>query len=59
MSASPVTIILAEDDDGQAMLVERNLERAGFSMADEFPNLKAWWQRMKARPSFHASWPED
>ena len=30
MSADPVTIILAEDDDGQASLVERNLERAGF-----------------------------
>jgi CheY-like chemotaxis protein len=30
MSADPVTIILAEDDDGQAMLVERNLDRAGF-----------------------------
>ena len=25
----PITIILAEDDDGHASLVERNLERAG------------------------------
>lgn len=30
MSNNPVTIILAEDDDGQATLVERNLARAGF-----------------------------
>jgi len=29
-----------------------NLERAGYSIADGFPNLKAWWARMKARPSF-------
>jgi CheY-like chemotaxis protein len=29
MSTEPVTIILAEDDDGQATLVERNLHRAG------------------------------
>jgi glutathione S-transferase len=36
-----------------------NLERAGFSIPDEFPNLKAWWKRMKARPSFEASWPGD
>jgi glutathione S-transferase len=36
-----------------------NLERAGFSIPDEFPKLKAWWQRMKARPSFKASWPDD
>jgi len=27
---TPVTIILAEDDDGHASLVQRNLERAGF-----------------------------
>lgn len=35
-----------------------NLERAGFTIPGEFPNLKAWWQRMKARPSFDASWPQ-
>src|SRR5215210_3568788 len=29
MTAQPVTIILAEDDDGHAMLVQRNLARAG------------------------------
>jgi CheY-like chemotaxis protein len=27
--SQPITIILAEDDDGHASLVERNLERAG------------------------------
>jgi glutathione S-transferase len=32
-----------------------NLERAGFSIPADFPNLTAWWQRMKARPSFKAS----
>jgi glutathione S-transferase len=36
-----------------------NLERAGVTIVDEFPNLKAWWNRMKARPSFAASWPSD
>jgi len=35
-----------------------NLERAGYSIADGFPNLKAWWSRMKARPSFDRSWPD-
>ncbi len=29
MSTEPVTLILAEDDDGHAHLVERNLHRAG------------------------------
>ena len=29
MNSVPVTIILAEDDDGHAALVQRNLERAG------------------------------
>ncbi|MDB6154033.1 MAG: hypothetical protein JWL90_2486 [Chthoniobacteraceae bacterium] len=29
MSPDPVTIILADDDDGHAILVQRNLERAG------------------------------
>jgi len=29
MTTQPVTIILAEDDDGHAQLVQRNLERAG------------------------------
>lgn len=28
-SVNPVTILFAEDDDGHAMLVERNLKRAG------------------------------
>jgi glutathione S-transferase len=36
-----------------------NLERAGFSIPDDFPNLKAWWTRMKARSTFAASWPAD
>lgn len=29
MTLKPVTILLAEDDDGHASLVQRNLERAG------------------------------
>ena len=29
MTSHPVTILLAEDDDGHAQLVQRNLERAG------------------------------
>ena len=29
MTTAPVTILLAEDDDGHAQLVQRNLERAG------------------------------
>jgi CheY-like chemotaxis protein len=29
MNTAPVTILLAEDDDGHANLVQRNLERAG------------------------------
>lgn len=29
MNIAPVTILLAEDDDGHANLVQRNLERAG------------------------------
>jgi glutathione S-transferase len=36
-----------------------NLERSGFAIPDEFANLKAWWERVKARPSFGASWPEE
>ncbi len=36
-----------------------NLERAGFVIPDNFKHLKAWWARMKARPSFAASWPAD
>ena len=31
MSATALTIVLAEDDDGHATLIERNLRRAGFS----------------------------
>ena len=40
MSATPhpVTIILAEDDDGHATLIQRNLERAG--LANGFLRLK-------------------
>lgn len=30
MPATPLTIVLAEDDDGHASLIERNLRRAGF-----------------------------
>jgi CheY-like chemotaxis protein len=30
MSNEPLTILLAEDDDGHARLIERNLQRAGF-----------------------------
>lgn len=36
-----------------------NYERAGYKIGPEFPNLMAWWERMKARPSFGASWPPD
>jgi len=36
-----------------------NYERAGYKIGSEFPNLLAWWERMKARPSFAASWPPD
>ena len=31
MTAHPVTIVLAEDDDGHATLIQRNLERAGLA----------------------------
>lgn len=31
MPNSPITILLAEDDDGQATLIERNLKRAGLT----------------------------
>jgi len=34
-----------------------NYERAGYSIPEQFRNLKAWWERLKARPSFDASWP--
>jgi len=30
MSVEPMTLILAEDDDGHASLIQRNLRRAGF-----------------------------
>jgi glutathione S-transferase len=36
-----------------------NYERAGYAIPDEFPNLKAWWERMKARSSYAASMPLD
>jgi CheY-like chemotaxis protein len=38
MNAQPVTIVLAEDDDGHATLIQRNLERAG--LANGFIRLK-------------------
>ena len=38
MSADSVTIILAEDDDGHATLIERNLRRAG--LANQFLRMK-------------------
>jgi glutathione S-transferase len=34
-----------------------NYERFGYSIGGEFPNLKAWWERMKARPSYARSMP--
>ncbi len=33
-------------------------ERAGYSIGAEFPNLKSWWERMKARPSMVQSMAE-
>ncbi len=36
-----------------------NYERAGFGIPAEFANLCAWWERMKARPSFAQSMPAD
>ena len=36
-----------------------NYERAGYKIGPEFPDLLAWWERMKARPSFAASLPPD
>ena len=36
-----------------------NYERAGYSIGPEFPNLHAWWERMKSRPSFARSLPPD
>jgi CheY-like chemotaxis protein len=38
MSAEPVSILLAEDDDGHATLIQLNLERAG--LANDFRRLK-------------------
>ena len=38
MPAEPVSIILIEDDDGHATLIEKNLRRAGF--ANAFVRLK-------------------
>lgn len=38
MPAEPVNIILIEDDDGHATLIEKNLRRAGF--ANQFVRLK-------------------
>ncbi len=38
MAAEPLTIVLAEDDDGHATLIQRNLERAG--LANGFQRLK-------------------
>jgi glutathione S-transferase len=36
-----------------------NYERAGYKIGPEFPNLAAWWERMKSRPSFATSLPPD
>lgn len=36
-----------------------NYERAGFSIGADFPNLRTWWERMKARPSYAQSMPKD
>jgi glutathione S-transferase len=36
-----------------------NYERAGYTIGPEFPNLHAWWERMKSRPSFARSMPPD
>jgi CheY-like chemotaxis protein len=38
MAAEPLTIVLAEDDDGHATLIQRNLERA--NLANGFQRLK-------------------
>jgi CheY-like chemotaxis protein len=38
MSTKPISIVLAEDDDGHATLIHRNLERAG--LANGFVRLK-------------------
>ncbi len=38
MTTQPVTIVLAEDDDGHATLIQRNLERAG--LANGFVRLR-------------------
>ncbi len=32
-----------------------NYERAGYSIPGDFPDLKAWWERMKARESYASS----
>jgi CheY-like chemotaxis protein len=37
MATEPLTIVLAEDDDGHATLIQRNLERAG--LANRFQRL--------------------
>ena len=34
-----------------------NYERASYSIPGHFRNLRAWWERLKSRPSFDASWP--
>ena len=48
MTTQPVTILLAEDDDGHAQLVQRNLERAGllngFSASAMGRNFSIAWQ---------------
>ena len=36
-----------------------NYERAGYKIGPDFPNLAAWWERLKARPSFGESLPPD
>lgn len=44
MKEKMVTILLAEDDDGHAMLVERNLHRAGF--VNTMVRLKDWQEAL-------------
>jgi glutathione S-transferase len=32
-------------------------ERAGYKVPDDLVDLHAWWERLKARPSYAQSWP--
>jgi glutathione S-transferase len=33
-----------------------NYERAGYKVPEDLKNLHAWWERLKARPSYAQSW---